>query len=350
MAVVNRPGIADAEFEVRTDEIFEQIIRRHPVHTRMRTIQRLPRTVGVTTRRFTRPLHEVAGEEGFQQRNDLTYTAVRDLGERAAHRALAEAGVTPGDIGTLITAHATGLAVPGLDVHLVQALGLPREVKRIPMTQLACVGGAHVLAMAAERADQSRRPVLAVLAEALSTSYQDSDDSIEAMIFKFLFGDGGAAVVVSPEPLAQPCVEIDAEQAWEYVLQDDDGGSTAHYYALRADEKGYHFDSQRAALRAPQRVLQLLPWSARNWEWTAIHPGSPGILDKIVDSGLCAEDAVRHSRATLAEDGNTGGGAVLRVLARMQDDPPTRGAHGLVLGFGPGFTAAACPARWVGRS
>ncbi|MFD7233582.1 PhlD [Streptomyces sp. NPDC059881] len=308
---------------------------------------RIASTVGVRKRRFVRPLDEVSRTEAFQDRNDRAYADVCALGERAARAALHEAGIDPGDIGTLITFHATGLAIPGLDVHLVNALDLPPTVQRVPMTQLACAGGAHALGMAAAFARPGRH-VLVVGAEALSTVYQHTDTGIHSMIYKMLFGDGGAAAVVSTEPLRQPGLFI--QDTWTY-LHRDAGRATVDYYKLRADQSGYHFDSTPAAVSAVSQVVPMLPWGPdkEGWEpeFAVVHPGSHKILDLVADGGACPEKALRHSHACLEEDGNVGGPAVLHVLARTHDDPPAEGSEGLLFGVGPGFTAAAARTRWT---
>ncbi|MGW7362953.1 PhlD [Streptomyces sp. NPDC054841] len=308
---------------------------------------RIAKTVGVKRRRFVRPLEEVSRTEHFKDRNERTFADVSALGERAARRALDEAGIQARDIGTLITFHATGLAIPGLDVHLTNALGLPATVMRIPMTQLACAGGAHALGMAADFAKPGQH-VLVVGAEALSSVYQHTDTGLPAMIYKMLFGDGGAAAVVSTEPLLQPGLFI--ESTWTY-LHRDNGRDTVDYYKLRADHTGYHFDSTPTAVKAVSKVVPMLPWGQGDDLWdpdfAVIHPGSPKIMDLIVATGACSEQALRHSRTCLEEDGNTGGPAVLRILARTHDDPPPKGAEGLLFGVGPGFSAAASRTRWA---
>ncbi|MET9933447.1 MULTISPECIES: PhlD [unclassified Streptomyces] len=346
MAFVNRPGIADAAYEVTTDQIADDIKRVHPGHPQMGSIMRIAKTVGVTRRRFARPLEEVSRTEGFQERNERTFADVCTLGEQAARQALDRAGISPSDVGTLITFHATGLAIPGLDVHLVNALGMPSTVQRIPMTQLACAGGAQALGLAAMLVRPGHH-VLVVGAEALSTVYQHTDTTLPAMIYKMLFGDGGAAAVVSAEPLLQPGLFI--EDTWTY-LHSDAEGDTVRYYKLRADSTGYHFDSTRDAIKAVSKVLPLLPWGQENhWEpdFAVIHPGSPKILDLVVETGACSEQALRHSRTSLEENGNTGGPAVLRILDRTHDDPPPTDARGLLFGVGPGFSAAAARTHWA---
>ncbi|MGV2918182.1 PhlD [Streptomyces alfalfae] len=343
MAYVNRPGLSEAAHEVDTAEIVADIEQTHAGHRQLPAFLRLADAVGVQKRRFVRPLAEVARAEGFQERNERTYADVCALGERAARQALRKAGIGARDVATLITFHATGLAIPGLDVHVVNALGLRPTIQRIPMSQLACAGGAHALGLAAQVARASG-PVLVVGAEALSAVYQAGDDALPAMIYKLLFGDGGAAAVVSTEMLSEPGMYI--EESWTYMHP-----RSEHYYRLRADAAGYHFDSTRDAANAVAQVVPQIPWLHNPpWdpEFGVIHPGSLKILDLVAANGGCSEKALRHSVSSLLEEGNTGGPAVLRVLERTHAAPPPRDSTGLLFGVGPGFCAAASRTVWAG--
>lgn len=345
MAFVNRPGIADADHEVSTREILEDIQETHPGHPRLVAVERIARNIGVDRRRFTRPLRDVARTESFEKRNARAYMDVCHLAERAASEALSRAGLAASDITTVMTFHATGLAIPGLDVHLANSLGLPSTVRRVPMTQLACAGGAHALGLAASLA-RPGQPVLVVGAEALSTVYQHTDNDLADMIYKLLFGDGGAAAVVSTEPLQEPGIYI--EESWTYLYRDQDGG-TSHFYRLRADNTGYHFDSTPAAASAVAQVAPQVPW-IHSEAWTPqhalIHPGSSRILDLAVQANLCSEQIIRPSRNVLQSDGNTGGPTIMRILERLHTDQPYPGSEGILFGVGPGFCAAAARTRW----
>lgn len=347
MAFVNRPGIADADYEVTTREIVDNLQKAHPGHSRMAAVQRIANNIGVERRRFTRPLEDVARSESFEPRNARAYTDVCRLAETATRRALTAAGLTPADISTIITFHATGLAIPGLDVHLVNALAMPQTVRRIPMTQLACAGGAQALGLAAQLA-RPGQPVLVVGAEALSSVYQHADAELADMIYKLLFGDGGAATVVSAEPLKEPGLYI--EDTWTYLHRDQSGDST-HYYKLRADDAGYHFDSTPAAVNAVAQVAPEIPWTReKRWapEHAVVHPGSSKILDLAVRAEVCSETAIRLSRKVLEEHGNTGGPTVMRILERLHNDPPSPDSEGILFGVGPGFCASAARTRWRG--
>ncbi|EME99388.1 PhlD [Streptomyces mobaraensis NBRC 13819 = DSM 40847] len=349
-AYVARPAIALPEHVVTTDEICDDIQSHHGGLPRLAATLRIVRATGVSTRRFARPLHSptVSGNAPVLERNQVAFDDACRLAEEAAHRALAHAGLRPSDIDCVVTSHSTSWAVPGLDVHLVQALGLRPDVRRVPMASLACSGGAQALVRASDviAAHPGSRCLVAV-AETFSAIYHQQDTSVEAMIYKVLFGDGAGACVVTDEPLS-PGLRIDS--TWEYLLPH----SRDRYWA-HLDGSGFHFNSSRKAIEAAGEAMPAL----RKWlvtaaeggrpflpEWTVAHPGGPRILDSVAEELDLDRERLRHSWDSLAANGNLGGVAVLDVLARTHTDPPPAGAPGLLLAFGPGFVATGGVGAW----
>ncbi|WP_372409707.1 type III polyketide synthase [Streptomyces luteireticuli] len=345
-AYVARPAIALPQHVITTDDICDDIARHHSGHPQLATYLRVAKTVGVRTRRFSRPLNSptVSGSAGIEERNLVAFEDSARLAEEAARGAMANAGLGPSDIDAVVTSHTTSWTTPGLDVHLVNALGLRPDVRRTPMASLGCGGGAQALARAAD--DVAARPgarVLVVAAETLSTVYRHEDDGLGSMIYKALFGDGAGACVVTDAPLG-PGFRIDA--CWEYLLPD-----SLDRYWCSVDERGLHFDSTRKAADATGEVLPLLvDWldglEAPRPEWTVVHAGGPRILENAVKYLGVEEKVLRHSWSSLEEYGNLGGVSVLDVLARTYEEPPGPGAPGLLTAFGPGFFAAACQGAW----
>lgn len=340
VAHIARPAVVMSPYVATTEQVLAQIHADHPDHPRPQVIDRLGSRIGVDTRHFVAPLAEVAEPGEFTPRNTVTYGHVRDMGARAARQVLADHGVAPGDIDGVVTSHSTGLSIPGLDVHLIEDLGLSPTVARVPMTQLGCAGGAQALVQAARLVAAGRRRVLVVVSETLSTVYQRADDGINSVIYKLLFSDSAAACLVTSDPIGPGPV---VEDTFEFWLP----GSTAAYY-LRVEADGYHFDSTKAAVDAVGEVMpELAKWTP-DPAFGVIHPGGPAILDHVVKGLDAADDFVRHSRATLAARGNGGGVAILDVLQRTFDDeqPPADGSTGLAAAFGPGFVTAALRLRW----
>ncbi|OIJ97206.1 PhlD [Streptomyces sp. MUSC 14] len=344
---IARPSALLAAHKVTTGEIADDIRAHHPNHPRLGAILRVLGNCGVQTRYFTQPLDSptVSGTAPVEERAPAAFADALGMAERAARSALRSHGLEPGDITGLITAHATGWAVPNLDVHLVHRLGLRPAVRRTALTTGACVGGVTALVRAVEQAllhPGSR--VLVVAAEVPSSVYNHTDTEIEHMIYKALFGDSAAATVVSSDPLG-PGLTVDGPGGlFEYLLPD-----SLDFYAGRMDSHGLHFDSTKAAMGGAKHVMPaLLEWLAgRSVTVPVIHPGSrPIIMDTAAALGLTEDDA-RHSLDTLSEEGNLGGVSVLRVLERTHGRPPADGEQALIVAYGPGFSLCALHATWT---
>ncbi|MDX2565211.1 PhlD [Streptomyces sp. TX20-6-3] len=343
-AYVSTPSVILPDCEVSTAEIADDIQSHHGDHPRLLVAQRAIANCGVRTRYFSHPLKSplVSGGASVSERTRAAFVSALEMSKKAARKALEVAGITVRDVDAIVTSHVTGWAVPNLDVHLIRALGLSPRVRRIPMTTLACAGGAQSLVRANDLVmARPHERVLVVVAEALSTSYLHADTTIPAMIYKALFGDGAAAAVVTGSPLTAGFRIDETYEAWL-------PGSIDRYQG-RLSPAGLHFDSDREAPRSAGKAMPAVQeWLAgRDLDFPVIHPGAPGIIHEVASClGFSDQDA-RHSYDSLSNNGNLGGPAVLDVLTRTASIPPTAGDHGLLIGFGPGFVTAALRGTWT---
>ena len=342
----SRPAVVFPPHEITLEQIKQDISDHHPDLPRLRAVLRNVEATQVATRYFTRPLDEAVRTAPLVERNTRAFADLCELGELAARQALDANGLSPGDVDCIVTSHSTGLAIPGLDNILIRRLGLRPSVRRIPMTQLGCAGGAYVMSRAFEQVKAwpgSR--VLAVCAETLSSVYQRSDTTVHSMIYRALFGDSAAATIVTDTP--RPGGGFEFIDSWEYTLPD-----SAQRYRLRVEDDGFHFDSTREALDSTTELMApLLDWygkvSPGAPQFVVAHPGGPRILQDLADGLEGGDHLLAHSWASLRRRGNLGGVAVLDVLDRWHADPPADGAEGFLIGLGPGFSAAACAGRWT---
>ncbi|MGZ2361497.1 PhlD [Streptomyces sp. 372A] len=351
---IARPAISLPDHMVTTSEMVQDLKRADP-GTSPASLRILQSTT-VKQRYMTRPLGAptVGGRAAFDERNSTAFQDATRLAVSAAQQALRNASISATDVDYLITSHTTSWSVPGLDVALVNELGLRPHVRRIPMTSVGCAGGAQALTYAQDCLLVSPGArVLVVVAECLSAAtYNPAHTSVTDHIYKGLFGDSGAAVVVSgDQPPASPSVLMG--ESFTYVLP-----GSVHRYEGALSEDGLRFVSDRTSTKAVQDAMPAIQkWlqetGSTRLDWAAVHPGGPRILADVA-AGLSLDPApetghLRHSWRSLAERGNLGGAAVLDVLAGFFDQPPGDGEHGLVIGFGPGFAVAATRCTWRGQ-
>jgi germicidin synthase len=387
------PAVIHGEHAVETGQILAEVRDRHPNAPWLPRIDGIAASTGITSRGWMMPLEtavapgggnglgslgagparEALARDGFSEqdvdraiaaleavpapqtvaeRTAPAWEAVQEYGERAARGALQIAGLDASDVDVLITSHSTTPALPGLDVALANRLPLRSDTLLLPATQWACIAGTRSLALAADMvAADPDRVVLVVISEALSTTYQPADDTLESLIVRLLFADTAVATVVTGRPRPESVLRLDA--AWHHTLP---GTQDLHRLETRAD--GTHFVMDRRGPRAVQDTV------AAMWEWLRLrhendaepwhpdlllaHPGGTRVLEYMEQTmpedwpaGLLA-----HSRDSYTT-GNRGGAAVLDILRRAHDAGQKAGSRTVLYAAAPGLTATAVEGEWL---
>ncbi|GHC40640.1 type III polyketide synthase [Streptomyces cinnamoneus] len=307
---------------------------------------------GIEYRNLSLPLAEYRRRRSFTEYNEVWAATAARVGQEALTRALAAARVQPEDVGAIVSTTATGASIPSFDAGLVQTVGLPRDVTRIPMLGLGCAGGAAGLARVHDylRAFPDRVAVL-VSVELCSLDFQCTDTSPPNLVATSLFGDAGAAVVAFGAHRAQaaPGPALLATHSFLHP-------GTEHLMGMRVGSNGFavflspdtpdviekHLPDEVHAFLADHHVTTR---SIATW---VVHPGGPKIIDAVCRSLGLSPAALTHTRASLAEHGNISSASVLDVLRRTMSTPPgpAPGSHGVLMAFGPGFTVELLLLRW----
>ncbi|MFJ5998975.1 type III polyketide synthase [Streptomyces sp. NPDC092370] len=388
------PAVIHGEHAVRTSQIVAEVSDRHPQAAWAPRIDGIAASTGIETRGWMLPLEAAVASgkgnglqavgvqtaqqaltrDGFsrqdvdrviaaletvpapqtvQERTAPAWEAVQSYGERAARGALQIAGLDAADVDCLITSHSTTPALPGLDIALANKLPLRDDVMLLPATQWACIAGTRSLALAADLvAADPDRVVLVVIAEALSTTYQPADDTLESLIVRLLFADTAVAAVVTGRPRPESVLRLDA--AWHHTLP---GTQDLHRLETRAD--GTHFVMDRRGPRAVQQTVTAM------WEWLRVryqddptswhpdvllaHPGGTRVLEYMEQTMPDAwpSGLLDYSRDSYTS-GNRGGAAVFDILRRAHDAGQQKPGHRAVLyAAAPGLTATALDAVWL---
>jgi alkylresorcinol/alkylpyrone synthase len=318
-------------------------------HYNLERLEALHRNVMVGGRHLALPLEQYAGLSGFGAANDAWVRVGLDVGEAAVRHALHAAGLGPAEVDIVIFVSTTGIAAPSLDARLINRLGLPARIKRVPIFGLGCVAGAAGIARAADYLKAFPDQVALLLSvELCSLTLQRDDLSIPNLIASGLFGDGAAAVVLTgrrhrrngPRVLATRSVFYpDTEQVMGWTI-----GDKGFNVMLSAEVP----EVARRFLRRDVDAFLGAHGLARAdiARWIA-HPGGPRVLQAMAEALEVDDEALAPTWRCLREVGNLSSASVLLVLKdSLADLAPPPGSFGVILALGPGFCSELVLVRW----
>jgi alkylresorcinol/alkylpyrone synthase len=300
----------------------------------------------VERRHSVYPLAELGTRRTMGQVSDLYRQHALKLGADVARRALEKAGTRADEIDLIVSVSCTGIMIPSLDAHLVDELGFRRDVRRMPLTELGCAGGAAALGRAHDFLRAFPTASALVLAVELpSLSLQQDDPSPENLVATALFGDGAAAVVLEGGDV-EPRAESPRARVLDTLAHVFPRSTGALGFDLRDD--GFHAVLSKevpAMLRAD--LLPLVSALAARGGLTrealsffVVHPGGRKILGAVEEALTLTREDTQASWDVLRDYGNQSSASVLFVLDRWLGARPTTAgeAHGLLAAFGPGLS------------
>ncbi len=255
-----------------------------------------------------------------------------DLAVRAA------AGLDLGDRARAVThvvvTSCTGLAAPGIDLLLVQALGLDPSVERTVVGFMGCYAAVNALKIARHTVRSEPGAVVLVVSIELCTLHLQESADLEQLLSFLVFGDGCAAAIVSAEPSG---LALDGFKALLSPGNADQITWTIRDQGFDMVLSGGVPASVGAALRAGREEV-LRGAAVRDIDLWAVHPGGRSVLDAVEAALDLDGDALAASRAVLRANGNMSSATILFVLeALMARAEP--GMRGCGMAFGPGLTA-----------
>jgi alkylresorcinol/alkylpyrone synthase len=313
-------------------------------------LETMHRTIGVEGRHLALPLASYAQSMSFAERNDAWIEHAVRIAELAVLDALEQAGLTPRDVDHVFFVTVTGIATPSIDARLVNRLGLRPDVKRTPIFGLGCVAGAAGTARASDylRAFPDEIALL-VSVELCSLTFQNDDLSVANMVATGLFGDGGAAVVLSgarrsekrgPRVVATRSVfypDTEDVMGWQLV----DGGFKIYLSSavpwLARERLRDDVDAFLSGLGLERKHIA---------HWIA-HTGGPKVLEAFEEALELSPRALSRSWSSLRRFGNLSSASVLFVMADfLVSGAASPGEYGLLLAMGPGFCSELVLVRW----
>ncbi|WP_027391409.1 type III polyketide synthase [Aquimarina latercula] len=292
-------------------------------------------------------IEEVFTATSFEEKNDIYIREVKKLGESALKKALDKAGWEPKSLDYIITVSCTGIMIPSLDAYLINSLDLRQDIVRLPVTEMGCAAGVSGIIYARnflEANPEKRAAVIAV--ESPTATFQHDDYSMVNIVSSAIFGDGAACALLSSEKQSEG-PNILADEMYHFY-----DATTMMGFKLTNGGLQMVLDKE-----VPEKIAKYFPdiihpflskngKSIEEIDHLIFHPGGKKIVQTVENLFGDLGKNIDETKTVLREYGNMSSATVLYVLQRFMDNKPKKGETGLMLSFGPGFSAQRILLEW----
>jgi len=273
------------------------------------------------------------------ERMRLYEEAAPGLAVAAARRALEAGDVDVEEVSHLVTVSCTGFIAPGVDMAIIEELGLSRTTARTNVGFMGCHGALNGIRVADSFAARDGAVPLVCAVELCTLHFAYGWDP-EMQVANALFSDGAAAVV------GRPAAGVPA--GWRVL------GTGTLLMPDSEEDMTWRVGDHGFRMTLSPRVPDLIEAHLGDWldDWLgghgltrddvgswAVHPGGPRILGSVERALGIDPERTRVSRDVLAECGNMSSATILFILDRLR----AVGAPGpcVALAFGPGLVVEA---------
>jgi alkylresorcinol/alkylpyrone synthase len=337
------------EFWRSTDEIlpFLDVWLKDQDDRFIRKVKKIFEGAAVDKRYSIMSPEEVFSDLSFEERNNIYVREGIKLGAKCLTSALKKAAWQAQDLDYIITVSCTGIMIPSLDAYLINLLKLRQDIVRLPVTEMGCAAGVSGIIYAKNflKANPGKRAAV-VAVESPTATFQLNDFSMANIVSAAIFGDGAACVLLSsneedsgPEILAEEMYHFyDAEEMMGFKLT-----NTGLQMVLDVE--------------VPETITNhfpdiIHPFLAKNSltiqdiDHLIFHPGGKKIIQIVEELFGQLGKNIDETKEVLRLYGNMSSATVLYVLERIMDKKPSVGEKGLMLSFGPGFSAQRVLLKW----
>jgi alkylresorcinol/alkylpyrone synthase len=312
-----------------------------------RKVIKLFENAGVDRRYSIMDAEEVFLHTSFEEKNDIYKRETIKLAEGALTKALNKAALIPSDIDFIITVSCTGIMIPSVDAYLINKLEMKQDIVRLPVTEMGCVAGVSGMIYANNflRANPNKRAVV-IAVESPTSTFQIEDFSMVNIVSAAIFGDGCACTVLSSYEEEEGPTIIDEGMYHFYNAEHMMGFELKNTGLQMVLDKEV---PEKIAAHFPHIVhpfLERNSLSIEDVDHLIFHPGGKKIVQTIEELFGSLGKNIDNTKAVLKEYGNMSSATVLYVLERFIDQGVKKGDIGLMLSFGPGFTAQRLLLKW----
>jgi alkylresorcinol/alkylpyrone synthase len=283
----------------------------------------------------------------FEERNNIYIERGVDLCEKVLRKGLKDANLEPTDIDFIITTSCTGIMIPSVDAYLINRLKMRQDVMRMPITEMGCAAGVSATIYANELLKANPGKKAAIIAfESPTATFQTEDFSMTNAVSAAIFGDGAACMILGDTEELKPAI-IDTNM---YHFFDE-----THMMGFDLKNSGLHIVLDP---EVPNKIEEhfpniIFPFLEKNnvqvqdLNHFIFHPGGKKIVQMVEDLIGEIGKNIDVTKDILDRFGNMSSATVLFVLEEFLKKEINKGELGLMLSFGPGFSAQTVLLKWM---
>jgi len=342
-------GKALPEFWSATEDIlpFLDVWLKNQDERFIRKVKKIFEGAAVDKRYSIMSPQEVFSDLSFEDRNNIYVTEGIKLGKKCLETALEKAGWKARELDYIITVSCTGIMIPSLDAYLINELRLRQDIVRLPVTEMGCAAGVSGIIYAKNflKANPGKRAAI-VAVESPTATFQLNDFSMANVVSAAIFGDGASCVLLSSDE-TDDGPEILSEEMYHFY-------DAEHMMGFKLTNSGLQMVLD---VEVPETIASHFPaiihpfLAKKDLEIGAIdhlifHPGGKKIIQIVEELFGRLGKNIDETKEVLRLYGNMSSATVLYVLERIMDKKPATGEKGLMLSFGPGFSAQRILLQW----
>ena len=312
-----------------------------------RKVIKIFENAGVDRRYSIMDAEEVFLNTSFEDKNDIYSREVIKLAESALLKSLSKANLQPQDVDYIITVSCTGIMIPSLDAYLINRLKMKQNIVRLPVTEMGCVAGVSGIIYAKNflKANPNKRAAV-IAVESPTATFQLNDYSMVNIVSAAIFGDGAASVIISSYEDEEGPEVIDEAMYHFYDAEEMMG------FRVRNTGLQMVLDKSVPEIIAKHFPKIINPFLEQNnitiedVDHLIFHPGGKKIVQTVEELFGESGKNINDTKEVLKLYGNMSSVTVLYVLERFMNKKLSKGDLGLMLSFGPGFTAQRILLKW----
>ena len=312
-----------------------------------RKVIKLFENAGVDRRYSIMDAEEVFLNTSFEEKNDIYSREVVKLAEQSLVKALDKANLKPTDIDYIITVSCTGIMIPSMDAYLINNLRMKQDIVRLPVTEMGCAAGVSGIIYAKNflKANPNKRAAV-IAVESPTATFQLNDFSMVNIVSAAIFGDGASSVILSSYEDEKGPKIIDEAMYHFYDAETMMGFKLVNTGLQMILDKAVPETISEHFPKIVHPFLERNNITIEDIDHLIFHPGGKKIVQTVEDLFGSLGKNIDDTKEVLRLYGNMSSATVLYVLERFMDKQLPKGDRGLMLSFGPGFSAQRILLEW----